>query len=267
MSLQKTLTWGCVCLELRRNVSRNAHCAFHALEEQLTSLEVSFGCRGGVPLFPTIHGTTVSKESVVATFEAAAAKCGIPLMDAYGHRLFGGHSLRVSGAQWMATRGLLFISIQLMARWSSDVISRYVGEAPLSRVTEEYRKANASVDLEGVLADAKLTAAALRSKIQGIDEHTASLIQEERRLRALIDALPPPGAARGASFVTAPRGKWHVPACRHYPDLPICDWRTRCGWAFGLARHSFADVLEQGAELCKICAPNAAARDEASDEV
>ena len=54
-------------------------------------------------------------------------------------RRFGGHSLRVTGARLMAGMGISVVLIQLMARWSSDVVLRYVAEAPLQGMSDAYR--------------------------------------------------------------------------------------------------------------------------------
>ena len=56
-----------------------------------------------------------------------------------GARRFGGHSLRVTGARTLAALGIDIVLIQLMARWSSDVVLRYVAEAPLATMSAAYR--------------------------------------------------------------------------------------------------------------------------------
>jgi hypothetical protein len=54
---------------------------------------------------------------------------GEPLVDGHGVRRFGGHSLRVLGARNLDVMGINLMLIQLMARWSSDVVLRYVADA------------------------------------------------------------------------------------------------------------------------------------------
>ena len=58
------------------------------------------------PLFPNHQGRHCTKAAIVATIEAAANGLGEPLLDAQGRRLFGGHSLRVGGAKWLAEQGV-----------------------------------------------------------------------------------------------------------------------------------------------------------------
>jgi len=188
-----------------------------------------------VPIFCTSAGKPVTKAKVVDTFERINAMLGRPIVDHSGAKLYGGHSLRVTGAQWMASIGLPLISIQLMARWDSDVVSRYVGEAPLAQVTAEYRRANAGADLNTILTEARLAVADVQTKIKGIDEQSLRLYEEERRLHELIVAPLAFTTRVGAKFIVARRGKYHVPACRHYPELSVLDWVTKCGWFFGLS--------------------------------
>ena len=79
------------------------------------------------PLFPNHQGRHCSKASIVATIEAAASGLGEPLLDAEGRRLFGGHSLRVGGAKWLAEQGVALTTIAELGRWQSQVVERYVG--------------------------------------------------------------------------------------------------------------------------------------------
>ena len=54
-----------------------------------------------------------------------------------------------TGARHLARVGIELFKIQLLARWQSNVIMRYVMDAPLSVVTQDYRdkKANTLNDL------------------------------------------------------------------------------------------------------------------------
>ena len=76
---------------------------------------------------------------MVLTIEHIAELLGEPLVDVQGIRRFGGHTLRVTGARTLAGMGIDLMLIQLMARWSSDVVLRYVAEAPLAKLSDTYR--------------------------------------------------------------------------------------------------------------------------------
>ena len=45
---------------------------------------------------------------------------------------FGEHVFRVSGAQFLSRRNVQVYLIQLLGRWGSDAVFRYIQEAPLS---------------------------------------------------------------------------------------------------------------------------------------
>lgn len=63
---------------------------------------------------------------------------GIPTtrVDAQGVQVqrFGGHALRVSGAQMMGAGGVPVQLIQLLGRWSSQAVQRYVQTSHMSTV-------------------------------------------------------------------------------------------------------------------------------------
>ena len=46
-----------------------------------------------------------------------------------------GHSLRVSGAQFLARIGLELMLIQILGRWDSNIILRYIADAPVANIT------------------------------------------------------------------------------------------------------------------------------------
>ena len=77
---------------------------------------VSLGLVKGLPLFPHVLGQIVDKNAVVSTIEAVAMKLNLPLTSDLGQRLYGGHSLRVGGAQHLAAVGVPLLTIQLLAR-------------------------------------------------------------------------------------------------------------------------------------------------------
>ena len=58
-----------------------------------------------------------------------------------GRRAFGGRSLRVSGARWLAALGVPFQQTKSLARWSSSIVERYVGDAILSTLSSHVRRA------------------------------------------------------------------------------------------------------------------------------
>ena len=64
----------------------------------------------------------VEKDRVVDTIEAIAVQLRVPVRDQLGRPRFGGHSMRVSGSQWLASIGIDLYKIQLLGRWASEVL-------------------------------------------------------------------------------------------------------------------------------------------------
>ena len=138
--------WGCLCPADRRGEDSAMTCPYHTAEAHVLALQKLFGApgtgelEGTLPLFPCVLGRTVSKESVVKTIEGVASRLGLAILDPSGSRRFGGHSLRVSGAQWLARRGIPMDKLKALARWSSDVVERYVNGANLEDLTAHARR-------------------------------------------------------------------------------------------------------------------------------
>ena len=87
------------------------------------------------PLFPDVDGNTISKQALARLAEATAlfihqVQMGEWPIDAI--QLWAEHAFRVSGAQMFARAGLDLYLIQLLGRWGSRAIERYVQEAPLA---------------------------------------------------------------------------------------------------------------------------------------
>ena len=162
-ALGKSRTWDCVC---NRDFAKP--CAYHALENHCRLLDTKFsGLSDGdsLPLFPDVTGKTVDKAKVVGLIEQLAKLMGLPITSEGGYRLYGGHSLRVSGAQWMARTGVSLPLIQLMARWSSNAIARYVADTPLETISEVYRRATAAKELRELIDEARRSSLAAQKRI------------------------------------------------------------------------------------------------------
>ena len=101
-----------------------------------------------------------------------------------------------------------------------------------------------------------------RDRAARLDARAEAQKQEEQELRALVHRAFPEGARRGAPLVvshTAAKPRAHVPASRYYPELPIFQWKSRCGWTFGLAEFMPASSVPAGARICASCLGRAAA--------
>ena len=116
-----------------------ADCPVHALWDQLLGLRRRFPEHhrqdqplDSLPLFPTAAGKVVSKAAVVQTILEAANRTGQEKTNADRTLRLSGHTLRATGAQHLARRGLDLISIQLLGRWGSSALLSYVRGAAVS---------------------------------------------------------------------------------------------------------------------------------------
>ena len=108
-------------------------CPYHLAVEHLDWLKAQpfYSDSRPTSLFPTSSGTAASSAKVVETFEELGIMTGMPLFNAEGMRLFGGHTPRVTGARLYAACGIEVNKVRILARRSGDMIPRYVAEAPL----------------------------------------------------------------------------------------------------------------------------------------
>ena len=286
-------TWGCLCPRASASAAGGMACPYHAALEHAAFLATRFEDEelhsGDFPLFPAATGRTVAKDAVVRGVEQLGSLLGEPLQDSDGTRRFGGHSFRVSGAQWLAARGVPIHLIQNLARWESDVVRRYVGDAALASLTmqtralvydqestgrfpsgrdfpaprREYRgkQVEKGVELDDVLAGELVQ---LRAMVEKIDrESTAqslTLIEEfDRKLQALgdkSDALQERlDAAEHPDYVlNVASGAAHAVGLYDRGMAPAA-WRTRCGaWAFGMPGASFRFISREEASTAgKVC--------------
>ena len=104
------------------------------------------------PLFPTDGGSPPAKTAMVTTIEALALATGQQLVDAHDTRAFGGHTLRVTGAQLLAELGLEVMKIRIFARHGGDTILRYVAEAPLRTLRSDLGIQQSSTSAAGTAA-------------------------------------------------------------------------------------------------------------------
>ncbi len=107
---------------------------------------------------------------MVATIEALAGLVGEPLTNSSGQRRFGGHSMRVSGAQWLGLLGFGVEQIKTFGRWASDTVVRYLGEAHVSDLARARRR---FIREQGLLEGHLLAAPA----ISGPSMHTAAEVE------------------------------------------------------------------------------------------
>eukprot|EP00971_Amphidinium_carterae_P176938 3508435-Amphidinium_carterae.1 len=90
-------TWRCLCS------ASSGLCPYHALSGQVDVLRrrlVHYSPDS--PLFADVSGNAPTKVKIVAAVECVASLLHLPVVTESGRRYFGGHSLRVTGAQHLA---------------------------------------------------------------------------------------------------------------------------------------------------------------------
>jgi hypothetical protein len=171
----------------------------------------------------------------------------------------GGHVCRISGARHLARINEDIWLIQLMARWQSYVVLRYIQEAPLHMVTDRFKRNMAQSTLDKTLKCLSSQVAALSSKLASMRSDTLVALREILDCRQKQVALPPlvdPDAAAVSSCrVLAPgwmleahfvrndaSGSVHRPLTFSH-DVAREAWRTACDWAFAGASFSTRESL------------------------
>ena len=91
-------------------------CAWKAHDEELKR---RFGDRlqdPAFPAWPNAVGGVISKASVVRTIERVAERLNVPVTNENGGRIFGEHSMRVSGAVHLTHVGIELYLLQILFR-------------------------------------------------------------------------------------------------------------------------------------------------------
>ena len=247
-------TWGCICAS-----SVEIGCPFHAALRQMERVRrIAMKCEcdfAAMPFFPNELGQVVTKATVVATINSVVAKCGLPVKDAVGRPLYGGHSLRTGGAVLLSSLGLETTKIEAMARWNSPMLLYYIRSAPLKSITKEISslllaKSSSSSAKDGQnTSGQKALAKSIGELSRRLDKSIAAFDEREQRLSSLEAAVAPIKYIRNHSS-----GVWHH--TREHAAGRVC--YTACGWNYtGLSFDISTDLPSNTSHkfLCGTCLP------------
>ena len=243
-----TRKWGCLCAELGQHI-----CPYHVMIDYKARYLEHFGTiRGPDPLFPDLDGNVAQKAAVVQSLEQLMAEIGEDILDKAGRRRFGGHSCRVSGSRFWAGLGMEVQKLQIFARWGSDVILRYVSDAPLAQVKILARTSSpaalASSSASSSSADAKVCE--LGKIVQKLTSFVEDAVAD---LRQLQDVVATRGQVPRGDYVQNADSKcWHTVLDGGAETHPS-QWRTWCGWRFGLQAHLRARAIGADGATCGRC--------------
>eukprot|EP00435_Cladocopium_sp_Y103_P048273 s452_g14.t1 len=143
LPVQKNDTVGSLTLRSLRCACRiriHPLCPVHAARRHLDRIQAhsEFRFQADFPIVPNEEGHVTSKHYMVQFFRRTISAAGVALSrpNAEGQETerFSGHVCRVSGAQWLSRLGMPLNQIQLLGRWSSTAVERYVQLAPLAQI-------------------------------------------------------------------------------------------------------------------------------------
>ena len=115
-----------------------------------------------IKVFCDVLGKMIPKKKMIESMQAAWNLTGAL------HVRLSGHSLRRSGAQYLAALGMELMLIQVLGRWGSTAIERYVAESPLNKLTEKFKTLRASRSL----AECRLKALEMTSPLDSTSSET-----------------------------------------------------------------------------------------------
>jgi hypothetical protein len=180
-----------------------------------------------------------------------------PLIGDTGIRLFGGHSPRVTGAQFLAASGLEVSKIRILARHSGDAILRYVAEAPLLTLRSDLGASVSRVSLGTAVTNRN--AVACTAKVKKLEKALISLQREVQSQASDVLALAT-GFARTDTRIYIQNTSTAIVHMARALDEGF----VSCGWRFSTARRTTSGppyrVVQSlvdlpGVMLCERCLP------------
>ena len=259
----------------------NALCPWHAAERHLIRLMTRADLTSGQywPLFPAHDGQSMSKHAVVQAFREVLQHCGVPITRSDGssppRQLFGGHCLRVSGAQYLAASGVPIALIQMLGRWSSNAIEKYIQSAPLAVVPDIPHRVLHEDD-DSVWFDPQHCAmiqpdsahhrvisdpaeVSMDFDPQLMEEDIKGLASQLADVKAMLETP-------SENLIVRPRQTVvHIGTQFEKQNNPQT-WRTKCGWSYGTSRFFRIPHMSDEFRQCRKCFGNFGAQQEASED-
>ena len=290
--VHKTNTMGSLTVRSLRcacGVQDHPLCPWHAAERHLIRVSSHPHRRtdGYLPLFPQADGSTATKYMLVKSIRQTLEACGVEttITDDSGRLVerFSGHCLRVSGAQFLAAAGVQVALIQLLGRWSSSAVERYIQHAPLSMVPQipsdvlthsGPQRSTVGGTVGTAVGPAPATPAPPPARDDGRNlpsqsfqgrfisdpeegrSGQAQLAAQKRRLKSLQGevaslrkAIKPPSEV----LVVRPRSSVVHRSVIDEHHNPPDTWRSVCGWKYGCTRFFRVGVVSDTQRFCKKC--------------
>ena len=224
-------------------------------------------CADGFPLFPDVNGDFVQAVSIVDLVDELATRCDEPLENKLGQRRFGKHSFRSMGAVYLSALGIELLKIQMLARWSSHIITHYTRLAPLKSITTDFKRAILNAEAKrGADTNKKHKQGKdkphRQKSITGLDKKKieASLKKELMKTAEELDLLR--DMIKRVSRECAPR-RFVTNAKSHITHRVAAGFeeaglkaRTLCGWKFARSDVIMSvDPPKERKKTCDTCLP------------
>ena len=171
------------------------------------------------------------------------------------HEALGGHSARRTGAKRLARAGWATDAIQYLGRWASAVVLGYIEEAAadlpiqtggpgLMRRLGESHPLAARIDALDDLA----------TKVRSLDADLSALHARVGQLQ-VVDAQASTEDSKNSVILHMTYRTAHIARSRA-PGAPACEWRTRCGWLYGVTCvFAMVDEVPEAYACCSRCFP------------
>ena len=261
-------------------------CPWHAAYRHLRRVRVhpTFRNSQDFPLVPNIDGTIMTKPQIISSLRGLLEAAGIPVtrQDESGNSLprFGGHAFRVSGAQMLGAGGVPLQLIQLLGRWSSMAIQRYVQQSHLAVVpsvpeqllnnrpsqllqTEASTGSVVAQTSQAVSpttppgrdlppADNQPVPSPCRSSTRwrlNMETQNDKIDDLAKQVADLTLALAPPAQ----SFVVRKRSNIVHQGFTYETYNQPSVWKTPCGWSYGCSNFFRVPVVDTTHVKCKKC--------------
>jgi hypothetical protein len=141
-----------------------------------------------------------------------------------------------------------------MARWASEIVLRYIAEAPLGAITDTYRKLAAGRSLASQLDSIVAEVSDLRGQLASMATATTTELATERAVAASV-ALFSDETTGSTILVNRASGKIHLP----YLGVGgiVESGRAKCGWRFTNDEHDLLQQLprDNAPLICGVCLP------------
>ena len=190
----------CTCPALSRL------CPHHAAQRHMRRLHRHLGRTppGDYPLFPGPDGQAIPKADVIELFRKVIGLTGTILTrtDPSGtlRQRFHEHVCRVSGAQFLTRLGYNKETVQLVGRWGSEAVARYIQESNLDRPPMAHSQKELQHQIEDVV---------------------------KRHIAVLHNTF---------WVVNTDSNKAHLPATDE-DCINSAMWTTQCGWRYATGRY------------------------------